>query len=475
MRTRRPFLLIALGATALIFGSLTLPAEAHPANVASPGSRGIGDLYFPLDGNGGYDVSHYTILDDYNFGLQTLRGTTTVQATATQDLSRFDLDLVLQADAVSVNGEEAQFHSGAHELVITPAHAIPDGDSFTVTVRYHGKPGDVEFGGERPFYSTSDEAMATNEPHIAAWWFAANDHPTDKATYDITIRVPVGHQVVSNGSLVSHRVRNGLTSWHWRETKPMASYLAFFVAGSFELRSGKEAGIPYTSAVSTLLGRAQQNASWLIVDRTPRIVSWEASQFGPYPFESTGGVVVALNRGFSLENQTRPTYPYFGYSRGVVSLFVHELGHQWFGDDVSVHRWADIWLNEGFASYAQWLWAETHGGYSGDHKLHHLYNVIPKNSPFWQLEVADPGPNDLFDGPIYARGAMTLQALRNRIGADDLSTVLHDWVREHGGGNGSTDGFMALATKVSGQDLDGFFQHWLYDTKKPANTAENGL
>src|SRR5690348_14476589 len=117
MRTRKPFLVLATGAAAIVVAGVALPAAAHPSQVASPGSRGIGDPYFPLHGNGGYDVSHYTILDSYNFGLQTLRGTTTVQATATQNLSRFDLDLVLQADSVTVDGEKAQFHGGAHELV----------------------------------------------------------------------------------------------------------------------------------------------------------------------------------------------------------------------------------------------------------------------------------------------------------------------------------------------------------------------
>ncbi len=460
---------------AVVLDPATDRADRAAASVPTPqpGAAGIGDGYFPRDGNGGYDVAHYGIDDTYRMASGRLTGRTVIRAVATERLSSFHLDLVLTPDAVTVDGVRARAtKSGLHELVVTPRAPIAAGHRFTVSVRYHGVPRRIRWNGERPWLSNRHEALATNEPHIAPWWFAVNDHPRDKAAYDVTVRVPRGNQVIGNGALVSRHLGGTWSTYHWRMSRPMASYLAFFAAGRFRVERGRSAGLPFTIAVSRRLAPADQRWALKVLRRSAPITAWLATQFGPYPFGSTGGVATSLFSGFALENQSRPTYDFYGLDRTTV---VHELAHQWFGDDVSVDRWRDIWLNEGFASFAEWLYSEHHGGYSAQRQLRDTYGVYGAHSPFWTRSVADPGPQHLFSEPVYVRGAMTLQALRHRIGDRDFHTVLRSWVRQHHGSTATIEEFEALAASVSGQQLGGFFDSWLRTPAKPADTAANGL
>ena len=140
-----------------------------------------------------------------------------------------------------------------------------------------------------------------------------------------------------------------------------------------------------------------------------------------------------------------------------------------------MHHWSDIWLNEGFASYAQWLYSETHGGQSMQQQLLQTYDAIPPDDPFWQLIIGNPGANDIFDDPVYTRGAMALAALRHRIGDKEFETLLKTWVKDHTDANGSIAQFETLAGSVSNQNLDSFFKAWLLTGKKPAKTKKNGF
>ncbi len=462
---------------AVLVAGLVTPTPADAREPAStPGASGIGDGYFPLDGNGGYDVAHYGIHDTYRIRTGALSGWTDVRARATQDLSSFHLDLVLTPDAVSVDGRPAAYaKAGLHELTVTPAAPIARGTTFVVRVRYHGSPGRIGWAGEKPFLRSPDETMATNEPHIAPWWFPANDHPFDKARYDVTVRVPRGSQAISNGRQVSRTTAGGWTSWHWRMRQPMASYLAFFAAGRFRLEHGVSNGLPWTNAVSRSLSRQAQRQQLRLMRRTPGIVAWLASQFGRYPFSSTGGVVTSLFSGFALENQSRPTYPFLVPGHEAQTVVVHELAHQWFGDQVSVRRWRDVWLNEGFATWVEWRYDETHGRQSAARRLRSEYAARPAGDAFWKVPVSDPGAQRMFGQPVYLRGGMTLQALRQRIGTAAFQRLLRAWVRQHSYGNGNTEEFEALAERVSGKRLGGFFHAWLRSPTKPARTAANGL
>jgi aminopeptidase N len=446
------------------------PASA-PRSGAVHGAPGIGDPYFPEDGNGGIDVRRYDVHDTYSFVDGRLSGWTTVTLRTTQRLSSFDLDFLLPVRAVRLSTGGSRFSKPTHhELRIVPRDPLAAGALVRVRVDYAGHPGRYSYAGESNWMDDGREAMALNEPHMAPWWFPSNDHPLDKARMDLHITVPGSDQVVAGGRLVDVRRAGHRATYHWRGGS-MATYLAFFVAGHFVVRQGTDHHLPYYLAVSRELPRSQRRAALQGLRQTPAIVQWLSRQVGRYPFDSTGGVVTALNPGFSLETQTRPTYP------GGVSttLMVHELAHQWFGDSVSVHHWRDIWLNEGFATFMEQLWRQDHGGPTTSSWLRHDYNSYASDASFWGLRISDPGVARLFDWPVYERGAMTLAALRRRIGPAPFQRLLRQWVAQRAHGHGTTAEFEALATRISGQDLTAFFDAWLVQTVQPSDTPANGL
>ena len=197
--------------------------------------------------------------------------------------------------------------------------------------------------------------------------------------------------------------------------------------------------------------------------REPEIVGWESSLFGPYPFTTAGGIVDNVDVRFALENQTRVTYApgFFGPDSGNDSVFAHELAHQWFGDSLAVDSWQHIWLNEGFASYAEWLWSEREGGETADQIFQDFIDFIPPDDPFWELAIGDPGTDHVFDFQVYGRGAMTLHALRKTVGDQKFFKILQTWAAEHAGGNVTTRQFIDTAERIAKKDLDPFFANWL--------------
>ncbi|QBR94105.1 M1 family aminopeptidase [Nocardioides euryhalodurans] len=232
--------------------------------------------------------------------------------------------------------------------------------------------------------------------------------------------------------------------------------------------------MPSRLLVSQQLGPTAARASMRMLRQSPAIVEGLAEDLGRYPFSAAGGLVTGLPVYFALENQTMPTY--FAVRRGRhVPLVVHEQAHQWFGDSVAIERWRDIWLNEGAATFMEHRWTETHGGPDAAQWLQDEYDARGPGSRFWQMRIADPGHDGIFATPVYLRGGMAFQALRNRIGEDDFWLLLQTWLREHEGGNAATEDFEALAAEVSGESLDGFFDAWLHTGERPARTADNGL
>ncbi|MCL2729238.1 MAG: M1 family metallopeptidase [Actinomycetia bacterium] len=458
---------VLASATAVLGLLLAIPASAAGAG---PGAPGIGDPYYPTYGNGGYDVSHYDLNLRYTPATDTLTGTTTLTATATQGLTSFDLDFALDVSKVIVDGRPAAFAtSGEQELVITPQHPIARGQRITVAVTYSGVPSTVQRYGFTSWQHTPDGGVAANEPESAWWWFPSNDHPLDKASYDVRVTVPQGEQAISNGLLLSQHTADGWTSYHWQQTKPQATYLATLAVGHFDItRSRTRTGIPVINAYSTDLGANAANAR-ASVERTAEIVDFLSGYFGPYPFDSAGGYVPNVPTHFSLETQTRVFYSPATFSKGVnTSVVAHELAHQWWGDDVSLERWADIWLNEGFASYAEWLWAEHEHTGTPQQLARQVYDAHPADDPFWTVEPGDPGPQNQFDDAVYDRGAVAIQALRDTIGDRAFLTLLRVWPAQHRYGNATIAEFRTLAERLSGKDLGAFFQTWLYTPAKPA-------
>jgi aminopeptidase N len=464
LRSRLTLAASAAGIVTVLFGSL---ASAAPA----PGAAGVGDPYYPNAGNGGYDVSHYNIRLTYNPATDLLSGSTTISAKATQDLSSFDLDFLLPIKSVRVNNFVAQSRTAAvGEVVVTPPAPLARNSDLTIVVQYEGKPSTVkDANGFTAWKKTADGALATDEPDVAPWWFPGSNHPSDKATYDVSVAVPTGTEVLSNGVFAGTTPQiNGWTRWNWRSAKPQASYLTNIVIGQYDIHTSTAPnGQPLITAYGDDLGANAESAR-ASVERTAEIIEFEASVFGEYPFEAQGGVV-STGLTFALENQTRPTYATGFFRRGAnTSVVSHELAHQWFGDSVSVKTWRNIWLNEGFATYASYLWADSQGEGTPAEIAQYYYDLHPADDPFWQFVVAEPGVGQEFNGAVYDRGAMTLQALRNTIGDESFFNLLKTWTAQNKYGNATIEQFIAVAERVSGKPLYDLFQTWLFTKGKPA-------
>lgn len=464
---RKKLLVPALAAATLL---LAVPASAA---TPTPGAPGAGDPYYPTYGNGGYRVSHYDLRLKYQPATDRLEGTATLLATATQDLSRFNLDFALDVSQVLVNGHPAKFAAtGVQELEVTPDAPLAKGSRATVVVRYSGVPSTVSRYGFTAWQRTPDGAVIADEPEAAWWWFPSNDHPSDKATFDVSVLVPDGTQAISNGVLTSQRSKLGWTRFDWRENKPQATYLATLAIGKFDVTTGTSpGGVPVVNAYSPDLGD-NADAARASVERTGELVDWLSGYFGPYPFGSAGGYVPNVPTHYALETQTRVFYSPAQFARGAnTSVVVHELAHQWYGDSVSLERWSDIWLNEGFATYAQWLWSEHENEGTARQLADYVYTSHPAGDPFWTVKPGDPGAANQFDAAVYDRGALAIQVLRDTIGDTAFFTLLKAWPTEHRYGNGTIAEFQALAERISGKKLDDLFHTWLYTPAKPALTV----
>ena len=454
------------------------PATSRPPSpTASPpvaGAAGIGDPYFPRAGDGGYDVTGYDIQVRYDPPTDRLEGHTTITAQATESLSRFDLDLRLPASAVTVDDQPAGIHQDGGKLEVTPAAPVLAGAPMTVRVDYAGVPSSVPEGADAasPWVRTPDGAVAVGEPDIAAWWYPSNDHPSEKATFAITAIVPAGLQVISNGALLGgpEPAGPGLQRWRWQESEPMATYLAFVAIGNYDIvRRDTRFGL-YLAAYDRGLDPQVADAARASVERTPEIIEFLSGIFGPYPFRQLGGVVPnASTMNFALEDQTRPVYgPAFFASGQDTLVVVHELAHQWFGDSVSVRHWSDIWLNEGFATYAEWLYAERTGGPSAAQAAAQDYARYPATDDFWRIPPGAPGSGaETLNNAVYLRGGMALQALRAAVGDQNFFASLRAWATERAGHNGSVQDFLATVKHVSGKNIDDVAQTWLFTPTRP--------
>ena len=462
---------ITAGVVAALLASLLLVGPVALARVAfAPGSVGIGDPYVPNEGNGGYQVRRYDLDLRFNPTTDRLRGVATIHATASQNLSGLNFDLYgLEVMSVVVDGAPATFSRAPRELMVELAAGIVDGSRFTAVVNYRGKPeklNDPDLGLSG-WFNTSDGAIVVGEPEAGMFWFPVNEHPSDKARLDVHVTVPAGLKAVSNGLPVEPpSTLNGWTTFHWSSENPMASYLATLAIGQWRVhRSMTQSNVPVLNYVDRGLSRSTDRA----LNRSAEIIDFFEGAFGPYPFEAGGGIADNYSSWYALENQTRPTYDRRTVDAPRLTVTVaHELAHQWYGDSVAVDRWRDIWLNEGFATYAEWMWVAYDGGPSVSAQFDKAYGRSA-HSPFWNLNVADPGYQHLFSGPVYYRGAMALQALKLKVGAPDFRTILRTWAADRAHANGTTPAFEKLAAHISGRPLDRFFRAWLVVGRKPAD------
>jgi aminopeptidase N len=350
--------------------------------------------------------------------------------------------------------------------VIDPATDIADGADFTTVITYAGKPEPITEGTDLfalGWQTHGREAFVASEPSGAQTFFPVSDHPTDKATYTINVTAPEDQTVAANGLLAgSNDTGHGTRSWTYEATDPMASYLVQVAIGDYELVDAGKVG---DVVVRHAFHRSLADDAAVTAEKTAEMIGLLDDIYGPYPFEAYGVLAVPEDLGFALETQTLTLIgsDIAGGGRRADQTLLHELAHQWVGDAVSPSTWQDIWLNEGFATYAEWLWLERTGEISAADSARQLEGSSELDSP-----PGDPGPDELFAAPVYLRGGMTLQALRERIGEDAFFALLPRWIDEHRGSTASTADFIALAEEVSGEQLDDLFDAWLYDPEMPS-------
>jgi aminopeptidase N len=396
-----------LASLALVAGTLVVTSGAGAAQAADAVDGGLtaGDSLFPNQGNTGYDALHYDIDLTVDVAVSDTAdavaattfpaASTTVTATTTgAPLKSYAFDFQgstgdlaassLMVDSVTVDGVAAAFSrtentttddatTDVHKLVITPATPV-DGE-FTTVVTYHGAPvshTDTD-GSSEGWNNTTDGATFLNQPVGSMTVFPNNNTPRDKATYTISVDAPTqlttsstdesanpglrDAAVVSNGELESKTPDGDRTTWVWDQKKPMASELTLISVGRYDtyesdiaLASGRT--IHEWSFIDPSIAADDQQATQESREQLKSILDFLESKYGPYPGNSTGLVtdIVPETINYALETQDRSFFPV----AADIDTTIHEVMHQWFGDNVSPVDWNDIWLNEGPATYAEY-------------------------------------------------------------------------------------------------------------------------
>ena len=440
------------------------PTPTNPSG-SSTGAPGSGDPYFPTLGNGGYDVTHYTIDLSVDMDGGDIAGSTTIEAKTTQPLARFDLDFSGPGiTSLSVDGKTARYTRDGGELVITPAGLLPSGAAFTTVVAYRGLPG-AGLPPNTPAFSEgwvpyTNGILVSSEPQGQSTWYPLNETPADKATYTFRITVAKPFSVAANGLQQSVSDNGSTRTFVWGTDNPVAPYLVTLAIGKLTEETDTSSGV----LVRNYFDEGYPDAAKAGFARTPQIITYYESLFGPYPFEAYGVIGHNTRLDYSLETQTLTV---FGNSFTTEAVAAHELAHSWFGDSLTPYHWQDIWLNEGFASFAARMWQEhTQGTDSVHSSLVKLYSYLVKHES-QAILIGNPGPDDLFSEQVYDRGELVLAALRSQLGDDVFFKTLRTYAQRFYHGNVTTKDFIAVAEEVSGQNLDAFFQAWLYAKPMP--------
>ncbi|QIY69788.1 M1 family metallopeptidase [Streptomyces sp. RLB1-33] len=480
-RTPRRRARLALAAAITVAAALTGPvsqaagspsAPTSPSAAPSPGAPGLGDPVFPLDGNGGYKVNRYLLDFDWQAPRTPFEAATTVKATATQALSRFDLDFAGNTlHTVTVDGATAKAVRDGDELVITPAKPLAKGKPFTVKVTYTADPTQIRHRDDAiedyGWIPTPDGTVLYPQPNGAKMIFPSNDHPSQRAPITFRITTPPGLTAVANGELTGRAEQaDGRVKWTYDSEQPLATQLAQLAIGRFTFvdSTGPHA-LPIRDVVPDDLVASTEQYRKLTADH----IAWLEERLGPYPFNRYGLLVGDTDLGVALETQTLSLIPkadLLGDRVGAERNLVHELTHQWTGDSVGIKTWSDLWLSEGHARFYERLYSQAHGGDSFEATMKTAYASHDQ----WRHDYgapAEPTEPNLFKRMRYDGSTLVLYALREKVGQETFGKIERAWVTEYRGKIASTQDYVDLASKVAGQDLDGFLHPWLYGAKTP--------
>jgi len=424
-----------------------------------------------------YDMRRYALDLTIDPSATTITGTVAlVFASRVASLNELVLDLT---DALTVSaithttGELAFTHAGDSLVVVLP-QPLASGAVDSVTVAYGGIPPvpatnrGLMFKVHHPDTPDAAPVVANmSEPAYAKYWWPCKDRPDDKALTSVRLTVPESLVAVSNGLLIDeHAAMPGWRTYVWREDYPIAAYLVSVAVSDYTLLS---------EDCTTSLGSQIPLRNWIFPPDVPAaqvdlqslcdMLDFCEQIVGPYPFlgEKYGHAEFLWPRG-AMEHQTVTSLDehFLDGEQGGRFVIVHELSHQWFGDSLTPHEWADIWLNEGFATYSEALWAGS--DYEGGEAAYFDYMQDELANPFhWNAfgPVYDPSP--VLQPVVYTKGAWILHMLRGRLGDTDFFALLHAWTNDDGRpyNTVTTADFVALASEFAGEDLTAFFEPWL--------------
>ncbi|WP_323743036.1 MULTISPECIES: M1 family metallopeptidase [unclassified Rathayibacter] len=434
----------------------------------SPTQTGLetaGDPYLPEIGNTGYRVESYDLDLDYRVATNRLAAHASLRITALQPLRRFSLDLSrLRVSRVKVEGRRARVEQTAHKLRVTPAEPLAAGSSVVVEIEYGGHPAPrASHWGELGWEELADGVLVASQPSGASTWFPCNDDVADKAPFRFRITAEEGYSVLANGVLIESAARSGRRTWVYEQSEPTSTYLASVQIGRYALEHRQLSG------VSVTLARPAELAARVARDFAPlaSMIALFVRLFGPYPFEQYSVVVTSDTLEIPLEAQGMAVFGanHADGAGGSERLIAHELAHQWFGNSVGIAHWRHIWLNEGFACYAEWLWSEESGRASADACARRHYALLRRQPQ--DLVVGDPGPVALFDDRVYKRGALTLHALRLSMGDEPFFGLLRTWTARHAFAAVTDEEFRELCTELAGDRVDELLDAWLLDEELP--------
>ncbi|BFM26104.1 M1 family metallopeptidase [Microbacterium sp. che218] len=419
------------------------------------------DAYAPQSGDLSYDVTSYDLVLGYRVRTNRLEGVATISAVARQAVTSFALDLVgLRTSRVKVDGEAVRFTPGPRALRVTPARALSVGEAFEIEVAYAGAPAPRRSRwGAVGWEELTDGALVAGQPVGAPTWFPCNDRPDNRAPMRLEITVDDGYTAVATGvESVSSR-RGGRVTSTFVSDVPTATYLAAVHVGRYRTRPLAGSGTGVVPAVTVSAPPALTAAVDRAFAPVPEMLRLFDTLFGPYPQPACTLVVTADELEIPLEAQGLAVFGMNHLVPAAQRLVAHELAHQWFGNSVGLARWSDIWLNEGFACYAEWLWSEHSGGPTVQTcvgEYHARLAAKPRD-----LLLVDPGPDDMFDDRVYKRGALTLHAVRRQLGDAAFFGLLRSWTAEHRHALVTTDDFRRAVERVGGADAVATLSRWI--------------
>lgn len=415
--------------------------------------------YFSERGPKDYRITQYDLTLDYRVGPNRLGATAVLTATADDRLDRLVVDFaVFRIGRVLVDGKPARFTHRADKLRIIPARPVQG--QFTIEVRYSGNPKPVTSSfGELGWEQLTDGVLVASQPIGAPSWFPCDDRPSAKAPFRFSITTGADYDVLANGELLSRQRSGATVTWVYEQREPMAPYLAAVQIGRYS-SSRLPGGLVYHPA--RLAGQVVHDFG-----RQARMFETFVRLFGPYPFTTYTVVVADDELEIPVEAQGMSTFGtnHVDGRRGSERLIAHELAHNWFGNSLTAATWQDIWLHEGFACYAEWLWWEFCGEGTADEHARRWHRKLAGTArPF---PLADPGEKHIFDDEVYKRGALTLHALRLTLGDASFFALLRDWTSTYRHGVVTTAAFTDFAAWHTGRPLDAFFAAWLNGRSLP--------